>query len=647
MPYRADVDGLRAVAVLLIVFFHLRLVAVPGGFVGVDVFFVISGYLITALIAREAASGQFALGAFYMRRLRRLGPALLFTIVVTLVAGWFILPPSFYQSTAQSAAAAVFSVSNIYFWQQAGYFDTSAAFKPLLHTWSLSVEEQFYLIWPATMVAVLAMAGKRVLVALTILLGLATLVISERVLHRLPEAAFFLTPLRFFEFGIGAVLALTGWQARSAAAAQMASVAGLFSILYVSTVLTEASAFPGLNAALPAAATALIIYAGPTGSMNRVLALPPVRYIGQISYSLYLIHWPLIVFAVFLWGEAIDSRSVLILLVTILVAGAAMYHLIETPFRRSSPAGFLIPARRLGIACLTTAAAICLASLVVHQANGIPGRYPPAITALIEERRVAISERADLTREWDCNATENSAAVYLTGFARCQPETDDGIVVVLGDSHAADVYMGLRAAYPDMPLAQLTGNGCNFVARVASNRFCAPAMAEWQRWIEANADRIAAVIYHQSGASLMQRRVGGNETPDPELVDELIATLRAYTPAEAPLIVWGPRVSYRPTIDIAIAGSRARDELQDYYPSETFAAQRLLDTALATAFAATDTEYVSTITTLCARDCPVFTRAGDLFVVDHAHWSLPGAIEATTALIDASAGLQVPKDSVD
>ena len=152
MQYRDDIDGLRAVAVILIVFFHVRLSNVPGGFIGVDVFFVISGFLITSLITREIAENRFSFRAFYLRRLRRLGPALLMTVALTLLGGWFILPPGLYQTTAQAALATIFSVSNILFWQQTGYFDVAASYKPLLHTWSLSVEEQFYLIWPAAIV---------------------------------------------------------------------------------------------------------------------------------------------------------------------------------------------------------------------------------------------------------------------------------------------------------------------------------------------------------------------------------------------------------------------------------------------------------------------------------------------------------------
>ncbi len=640
MQYRDDIDGLRAVAVILIVFFHVRLSNVPGGFIGVDVFFVISGFLITSLISREIAQDRFSFRDFYLRRLRRLGPALLVTVALTLLAGWFILPPVLYQTTAQAALATLLSVSNILFWQETGYFDVAAAYKPLLHTWSLSVEEQFYLIWPAALLAGARYLSKQGLLIAISLISLVSLWFSQMLLVEHASASFFLTPFRMFAFGAGAVLALTHWQARNVVTANIASFAGLLVIFYVAGNLPETAPFPGINGAIPVIGTALMIYAGPSAVMNRAIALAPVRYIGRISYSVYLLHWPLIVYYVFLFGQAQTTLQVLGLIAVTLVAGAVMYHLVEVPFRKKRQGLFVVRHGALGWGSLAAAIVVGSFSWQINAERGYPSRYAPEIRGLFAALNDAVDERADASGEFDCNATVNSRDIYFDVFADCLPPGADALIVVLGDSHAADVYMGLTAAYPDQNIVQLTGNGCNLAQSPEQKVFCAPYIRFWQTWLDENATRIRAVIYSQSAGSLVSRGAGGIERPDPARIDRLATTLEQLQIAEVPFIFWGPRPKLRPTIDVAIAGSADLNALRTYYAEADFSIDFTLDRHLERYFANRPIQYVSSARELCAYQCPTLTNDDQLFVVDYGHWTLAGAVQAAQQVVSSTSALQ-------
>src|SRR5688572_16591631 len=204
--YRRDIDGLRAIAVMSVVLYHYAPGTFPGGFVGVDVFFVISGFLITRLIHDAVIANNFSFADFYLRRVRRLFPALLFTLLASTLAAILFLSPNHLTQYGGSLVSAIFSVSNFYFWRQSGYFDAAADTKPLLHTWSLSVEEQFYLVWPAVLVLLLTKTPRLPLLVVVGALGIASVYLAERWLETDPSAAFFLAPARVIELASGAAL---------------------------------------------------------------------------------------------------------------------------------------------------------------------------------------------------------------------------------------------------------------------------------------------------------------------------------------------------------------------------------------------------------------------------------------------------------
>ncbi len=298
--YRPDIDGLRAVAVLSVLLTHAGL-GFPGGYVGVDVFFVISGYLITGLILKDLAQGTFSLADFWERRVRRILPALLVVTLVTIVLGWFIFLPDAFQSLGKSVAALALLISNFQFWRDTGYFEASSEEKPLLHTWSLAVEEQFYFFVPVFLLLLSRVERRRAVQILGVIMA-ASFGVSVIGAYRYPGATFYLLPTRAWELFVGSMLAFLPTTARGTPwMRQLAGPTGLLAILVPCWIYHDRTVFPGLTALPPVLGSALLIWSGgPTPEerpwVSRLLAWRPVVFIGLISYSLYLWHWPVMAF---------------------------------------------------------------------------------------------------------------------------------------------------------------------------------------------------------------------------------------------------------------------------------------------------------------------------------------------------------------
>lgn len=334
--YRPDIDGLRAVAVLLVILFHTKL-AFPGGFVGVDVFFVISGFLITGQVIRELDAGQFSLANFWARRIRRLLPAAMVMMVCVLVAGYFLLLPEDYVLLGRSAIAQQLLSSNLYFrfWAGFGYFRVFAEENPLLHTWSLAVEEQFYLLYPL-LLAGLHRRGRRTLVMSLAGISRVSLVGCEWALQQHPDSAYYLLPWRAWELLLGGLVALCPPPQRIPRwCASAISVLGVAAILFCSWRYRPYSWFPGLTALPPCVATAALVHVN-----SRELSLParllssrPLVLVGLMSYSLYLWHWPLLAFYRY-WHEQVIPPGVALPLLGLGAAlGMLSWRLIEPPCR--------------------------------------------------------------------------------------------------------------------------------------------------------------------------------------------------------------------------------------------------------------------------------------------------------------------------
>ena len=343
--YRGDIDGLRAVAVLLVVLFHLDLTAFSGGYIGVDVFFVISGYLISAIIERSWQGERFSFRNFYARRVKRLFPPIFATVLATFVAALIILTPLDLQNFAKSAAAAVVSVSNFVFFFEAGYWDADSSLKPLLHTWSLGVEEQFYLIWPALLVGLLTIQKRISLLwsfALVTIVGAAVCLWMSFIN---PSAAFYLFPFRIFQFSIGALtLVLARGQRLSSLLShkgvrELLMFLGIAAIIWSAMAYTEETLFPGFAVFPPTIGACLALMAGGAMlesdskfSLSGLLANPLSTWLGRVSYSMYLVHWPIIVLYRYATGLELTLWEQGGLSLAILAATLILYYGVEKAF---------------------------------------------------------------------------------------------------------------------------------------------------------------------------------------------------------------------------------------------------------------------------------------------------------------------------
>lgn len=422
--YRADIDGLRAVAVLLVAAYHFGFTQVPGGFVGVDVFFVISGYLITTIISREMLNDRFSLAAFYSRRIRRILPALLAVVVASLIAGYFILMPGDYQSTGWQATTAVLGVSNLYFLQNTGYFDQASDLLPLLHTWSLGVEEQFYLLWPillAVIVRAFQKSLRPVILALMAILAVSFAAACFGVAED-PQTAFFLPHARAWELALGALLVFV--PKMPAKWAQAASALGLVLIAGSALTLASTDPFPGMNALPPCLGAALLVWPGRQASVAaRLLSLEPLRQIGLASYSIYLWHWPVLVFyRHYNLGEMPTEPIAALLLIVSLGLGFLSLRFIERPFR-----AVRLPSFRTIVAGAACSGVVAASGLALAAADGLPTRLDSAFRAM-EGRKVMWS--------WPCNVARLEGLDKKTCIFGADWATSTDRMFLWGDSHA-------------------------------------------------------------------------------------------------------------------------------------------------------------------------------------------------------------------
>lgn len=407
LRYRPEIDGLRAIAVLAVVLFHAGL-GVPGGYVGVDVFFVISGFLITSLILKDLDAGKFSLIDFWERRARRIVPAATVMVLAVLLAGWFLLMPSDYIALGRSAGMQAAFAANFYFWRNTNYFAGPAEEQPLLHTWSLAVEEQFYLFVPLLLLLLFRSPRLRRRGVLLTILGVGfilSLGLSVVLLPRAPAVTFYLLPTRAWEMLAGSIIAMLPAAAISRRWREIIAALGLAAILLPCFLYSKEMAFPGLAALTPCLGTALYIWAASTKTPNTAQALPsvspelpvsarllasrPFVSIGLISYSLYLWHWPLFAFSSYWAFEPLTMVNRLGLVIASFALAVVSWRFIETPFR----------SRQLGESRSTLFrwAGIGLAAsgavgITLQVTAGLPNRFPETVNRYDSAKKEAEPE---------------------------------------------------------------------------------------------------------------------------------------------------------------------------------------------------------------------------------------------------------------
>lgn len=382
--YRPEIDGLRAVAVLLVLLFHTGIDLVPGGFVGVDVFFVISGYLITKVIVDACAAQRFSYWRFLERRFFRLYPAMLATLALTLTGGFLLLSPHHFKLLGEYSASAQLSISNFAFLRNAGYFAEGAGTNPLLHTWSLAVEQQFYLVWPVLIFLAYRLRPIAVPVAVA-LAGLVSLIWSWYLINAAPEKAYFLAQSRVFEFAIGAFILWVPRIGQSFRAIEdLLVLTGLALILYAGFVFNKHTPFPGKMALMPCFGAALCIYAGRARVAGLLLRNPVATWIGAISYSVYLVHWPIFVLYRYYRFGPLSNVEVAAMLLAPFIVAIPIFAFVESPSRRLR---FSTMRMRGGIAIASISALVFASSIYAYKDNGAPWRLDSNAAAKLADPR--------------------------------------------------------------------------------------------------------------------------------------------------------------------------------------------------------------------------------------------------------------------
>lgn len=459
--YRPDIDGLRTLAVVPVILFHAGL-GCPGGFVGVDVFFVISGYLITKIIQRDLAQHRFSVLKFYQRRIRRIFPALFAMFLACCCLGLYLLPPFEYMDLGKGVMAGAAFVSNIRFFRHTGYFDTSSQLQPLLHTWTLSVEEQFYIFWPLMLAGLSTrwLAKWKHWVILFILTG--SLILSAYWVSHTPNAAFYLLPSRAWELGLGALLSIAPFseklQRMPRWVANAASVTGLAMLVGAITLYDSLLPFPGIAALLPCVGAALLIASGEGGRSlgGRVLSLRPLVWIGLISYSLYLWHWPILIFARLLANGGLDMGQSAACIVLIFGVSWLSWRFVERPFRDPAIMGGKSGTWVLG-GLATTALFIGFGAVIVH-AGGFPRRSPEVASWVAEQE----NEASTIMFHSPCFSWNGSLPPKQGCILGTSASGSDYRVVLWGDSHAAHLSPSFSEMGQHLGIAsrQITKAGC-------------------------------------------------------------------------------------------------------------------------------------------------------------------------------------------
>lgn len=427
MLYRHDIDGLRAIAVIAVILSHVQLL--PGGYIGVDVFFVISGFLIAPRILNDMQNNQFMIANFYIRRAKRLLPQLFLMIAICFIAAYILFLPVELKAFGKSAIAAVLSVSNFYFLSKSGYFAPEAITQPLLHTWSLAVEEQFYILIPV--IIYFAIKTKRPL-ALLSLLGLISLVLCLTTTPSWTSQNFYLLPFRTWEFIAGALV----WYApKIPSKLRIVSVTlGLLLIVLSAALLNETSTFPGVNAVAPVLGTMLIIWAGPTTVVSRTLSLYPMKLIGRASYSLYIWHWPIIVFYSYYSFGNFTLQSQLFMIGCTLFVGFFFWFLFEEPIRNSKAT--LITTINCTIAAVIL---IIAASGILIISKGVPARLNNAA----KEMASSTTEISDYLKNCITPVRSSHFSEDLNRLCKIGIKEGKPTFALWGDSFSAAIAYGL------------------------------------------------------------------------------------------------------------------------------------------------------------------------------------------------------------
>ena len=615
MKYRSDIDGLRAIAVLSVLAYHVMPWILPGGYIGVDVFFVISGYLITSILWRQLEKGTFSFVNFYAKRIRRLFPALFAVILVSSVLQLLWGLPWEIYDFGYSSIAAVFYFSNHYFLSKSSYFDEALESNPLLHTWSLSVEEQFYILFPALLVFIFyKMKGKETLVLGVLLLF--SLVLSEYWVINDSAVSFYVVFSRFWQFLIGGLLAL--WPLKITlprAWGEFVGWTGLGMLLYTFFFYSGATLFPGLNAVVPTLATVLLLYVGKDERLwiSKSLSVPVARFIGKISYSLYLWHWPLIVFYKLEFSPDPSSLERIGLIIASFVFAYVSWRYIEEPFRKLT-----LPQHRTLIYTGGSLASLALLGIGGYfiTTEGMEKRYSDEQLSYVEYLHY---DASSFFRTDQCFITSKAQEVDAFDEEEClNIDTQRPNVLIVGDSHAAQYHAALTKGFPNYSISQVSASGCRPLINYKGEARCTSLIkTTFEEYIKEN--KFDAVIL-----------AGRWEEGD---ITYVKPTVEAIAPYIKRVIVLGPIIEYSQALPRLLAKNiHQSDKIE---AAQLYNAIEELDHRMAKGVIQTGAEYFSVLKAICPEgECSMYTDEGVPMQFDSSHLTLEGAMELVDRLVE-------------
>ncbi|WP_454915362.1 acyltransferase family protein [Xanthobacter sediminis] len=540
MRYRADISGLRALAVIPVVLFHANPALAPGGYVGVDVFFVISGYLITSVIAADLGKGGFSLARFYDRRVRRILPAYALMALVTTLAALVLLPPALLMGYGDQLKAASTFLANRYFLSVTSYFGPAAEEQPLLHTWSLAIEEQFYLFWPLLLVALAHPRLKRLAPYVVFALIAASLFVATRNAVLRPAPAFFNFTGRVWELLLGGALALGLLpRLKRPLVAEALAAAGVVLILAAVALFDRHTLFPGASTLVPTVGALFVLWAGEEGRATRagrLLSLAPLAFIGLISYSLYLWHWPILVFLRLMTGPHLSPAEVAGAVAAAVAMAAFSWRFVEAPFRRAGFATLRTELRSIGLG-LGALAALVGVGAILSLTHGLPGRA--SARALEAERAAADAWKATDLCLLGPNQSMPPAACRFGDRAPGAPQ-----IALWGDSLANHHAPALDeiARRMGFGLVQVTKAGCS--ARLPEGEGAAPRTAEARVCDDFRAAALKAILDDPAVRVVV---VGGNWDAGgtlEEALASLAAAVRQITASGRGVVLMAPTVAF-------------------------------------------------------------------------------------------------------
>ena len=598
MAYRPDIDGLRAISILLVVIYHAHPWLIPGGFVGVDVFFVISGFLITKIVLADISAGRFSVAIFYGRRVRRLFPALLIVLVATVTIGWFVLLPDRYELLGKNLVAGTAFTANLFQLTQTGYFASTATESPLLHLWSLGIEEQFYIFWPPIL---LIIAGTRRPWLWICVLALLSFCAGLGALFGFKEWSFYSPVARAWELLVGCLLAAIDLNSRLSQRVPKNALGalGLLAVIGSSFILNGESPFPGPYAGLPVVGAAAIL-ASPNSFVSRILlSSRPFVWVGLISYPLYLWHWPLLSYLEILRNGVPNFLEIWAAVISAVALAALTYRFVELPLRHREG---VVPKLSFGMAGL---AAMGIAAILT---GGLEFRFPPEL-----------QEIARLRTE-DTPAFRDHCFLGARGSAHdksCIEPGERPLLFLWGDSTAAALFPALDDLAQQtgkFRLARFNSPGCPPILNAGSNSHCD----------EMNKDAFGFVESSHPDVVLLHAMWGANND-----LEKLRATVEALRGSGVPrIILLGPVPVWKRTLPQAMINHyRLWHDLADFIEVGVTGPEE--DQRMGAFSRSAAIEYISARRVLCDADRGCLTRVGpsasDIIATDMVHLSDHGA----------------------